>query len=70
MCRSVYIDEEEFDSIGALEAKLGPLVMMDPKRLCAPFVCLCPVDMQATAAKYGYVLTFDPCDDYFTKEKT
>jgi hypothetical protein len=69
MCREVVIGDESFATIGDLRAKLGELAFMDPNRLCADFHCLCPVDMQATAAKHGYTMEVGAFDFVLTKTK-
>lgn len=68
MCRSVYIDGEEFDSIGSLRRRLGTIVGYDRNEPEADETCLCVLNVNATASLHGFRVAEDPFDWYFVRE--
>ena len=71
MCTAIYVDGREIDSMAALRALVGcdNLVIRGPGKYPPDIIdmtecCLCPVDVEATAAKAGYACEYDGCGDY------
>ena len=71
MCTCIEVDGREIDSMAALRALVGAdrIVvarpdLYEPDIVEAASCCLCPVDIEATAAKAGYACECDGWGDY------
>jgi hypothetical protein len=57
MCIEVELDDTFCHTIGELSSVIGGLPVMDDGATSDPAHCLCSVDLQATAEKYGLVVS-------------
>ena len=64
MCQTVIVNDEFVDRPARLEELVGgPLVLDEGCK--GEVVCLCPVDLKATALKYGFRFRFPAEDEFY-----
>lgn len=72
MCQSLWINNVEIDTVGALKKIMPNLILCDMYKSLSPEddnYCLCPVDLVATANSYGFDVTISKCFTFYDAVK-